>query len=177
MNTLFALGCVALFFAGHVIRDGWPSFKEMLAGLVGTKMEWLYHLSTQLARLTGAAVCGVGAALVVGPLFGLIVGAAILVGFYVDMKHGEAAGVDTKTAVFDAFLSGVTSLVPLGVAFTLDGSLLGFVVLVGLLKPAVWKLAWMLCPNRQDTWFQPTRIAAGVFGALIGAAIIVVRSF
>jgi hypothetical protein len=161
--------CILLFAAGHVLRDGWPSYKAMLAGLVGTRWEWLYHLSTQLARLSGAILCGIGAALVGGSLFGLIVGAAILAGFYVDMKHGEGQGADTWASYSFLMLSGITSMAPLALVL-----LNPWLLLVSAAKPPVWIIAWAGLRSHQDTWFVPTRVAAGVFGAAIGAAVILV---
>src|SRR5258708_2585302 len=103
------LVCIALFAFGHVVRDGWPAWKDILAGLVGTRFEWVYHLSTQLARISGAVICGLGALMVHDWTMALELSGAILAGFYFDMKHGEGQGATTCDDAGYLALSGVTS--------------------------------------------------------------------
>jgi hypothetical protein len=150
-----ALICILLFAAGNIVRDGWPSLG-----------------STHGARAAGAALCGLGAfAVSLDPVAAALIGAAILGGFYLDMKHGDGQGADTPASIGFLFLSGLTSLVPLAEALTLSRAALAVLVLnVGFLKPGIWLLAWRFLRGRTD-WFLPTRIAAGAFGAVIGEAV------
>lgn len=164
--------CILLCLAGHIVRDGWPSYKMMLGGLVGGRLEWLYHLSTHLARVSGAVLCGIGGGLVGGWSFGAMAGTAVLAGFYIDMKHGEGQGADTTASYAYLALSGVTSIAVLvGLLAWLGNPWLSLWLLAGFTKPPIWILAWKYLRNIQATWFQPTRVAAGVFGAVVGAII------
>jgi hypothetical protein len=153
--------CVALFFAGHVVRDGWPALH-----------------STHGARALGATLCATGVfALSLDPLIAGIIFAGIFVGFYTDCEHGAGQGADNAKSYLFLLISGVTSLLPLAVAldFSLPQSIaFQYFALagVGLVKPPIWGLAWLGLRGRTD-WFVPTRIAAGAFGALIGAALAV----
>jgi hypothetical protein len=164
------LVCIALFAAGHMVRDGWPGFKPMLSGLIGTRWEWVYHLSTQWARISGAAICGLGA-------WSWLVFAGILAGYYFDMKHGEGQGPDdtwgdTWTNLPFLALSGITSLIPLTMlSVVFLGANHWPLVFVGLAKVVIWPLAWNLVNPRWGWFWEPTRIAAMSFGAAIGAAV------
>lgn len=161
---MLALATV-LFFAGHVVRDGWPSFHDLTNGRLGT----------QAARIAGAVLCGLGALAIAAPILALVISVGVLVGYFTDMKHGEAGGADTLRSLLFGLLSGVTSLVPLAALLALvtwDWRC-ALIVAVGFLKPAIWSGAWALLRGAQDTWFQPTRIAAGTFGAGIAVALAV----
>lgn len=171
--------CIGLFALGFLNRDGFPATGE-----------------TQLARFVGAFWCMGGAAAVLSPVAAFAVGLAIWLGFYTDQKHAEGQQArDWKDAGYLA-LSGVTSLTPLVVALStrfLDGGAAGWLVglafvvdlkvaaigaLVGLVKVPVYFAAWRLFGENENGqrvppfgWAQPTRIAAIVFGAVVGAAV------
>jgi hypothetical protein len=159
--------CALMFGLGHLVRDGTPAWERILAPLVGTRFEPVYHLKTHLARLTGALVCGYGAVAVYGMTWlALALTAAVLVGFYVDQQHGEANMGATEPAI----ISGTTSVAPAGVVFFFAGHLLSalfLVFVVSLAKPAIWKLAYRFVPDR----LYPTRVAAAAFGCLLGGAV------
>jgi hypothetical protein len=174
---LAALG-VALFAWGHDVRDGNPGFKGMLAGLVGTRWEWVYHLSTHFARALGGALCGLGGLAIFGPTWAaLACWLGIWGGFYFDQKHGE--GQANQGFAHDApylALSGLTSLLPLsillGALYFVGAGLPREVFLVqsvGVVKVAIWPLCWRFISAGPGTRFWPTRVAAILFGAAIGA--------
>lgn len=145
--------CIGLFALGFLVRDGFPATGE-----------------TQLARGVGAFWCMAGAAAVLPPSLALAAGLAIWLGFYTDQKHAEGQQArDWKDAGYLA-LSGVTALLPLAfVAAWLFGPPYLTLALVGLAKVPVYFAAWRTVPERG--WLQPTRIAAIVFGAVVGAAV------
>lgn len=145
---------VALVAAAHLVRDGFPALG-----------------STLLARLAGTGFCVIAGALSggwLGAAFGLAVG----VGFWTDMRHGEGQEARDWGDVLDLLCSGLTSLAPLVVAFALAGAwwAIGGALLVAALKPLVWFAAWRLPFVRSR---HPTRWAATVFGALVGAALLI----
>jgi len=141
--------------AGHLVRDGWP--------VLG---------STHLARACGGLLCLAAALVVTGAsLEGLLFGAAILVGFYTDMKHGEGNNATTLVDAGYLALSGATSITPLALAAWLipGGSWVAALAIpaAAILKPPVWFLA-----RRINTYGLPyTRVAAVAFGAAVGAAL------
>jgi hypothetical protein len=173
------LACILLFVAGHLHRDGYPAWKDMLARLVGTPFEFVYHLSTQLARIFGAVLCGLGALMVHDCTMALAVGAAILAGFYFDMKHGAGQGATTWDDAGFLALSGFTSLIPLAlVAIWFHGEPAAMLVLAGFTKPPIWFGWWSLEGHHGEgrmtrlwSWLMPTRLAAMTFGGVIGAAV------
>lgn len=159
MTYLALLLMIITFAVGAMVRDGWPSFKTLSNGVLGT----------QAARVTGALICSLGI-LPFGWLPALLVFLGILGGFYLDMKHGEAAGVDTPTAVADSFVSGFTSWGPLYVVLTLANYnswhvvVLDYVIVASLMKPAIWWLSWKL---PQGTFWYATRVAAMSYYAIM----------
>jgi hypothetical protein len=155
MGGLLIAICIALFALGHLFRDGSPTTD-----------------STQIARLGGAFLCGLGALSVLPPHEALIVGLAMLVGFYTDQKHGEGQNARGWTDAAYLALSGFTSLVQLTLALIyFHGPWAGLVALAGLIKPPIWFAAWAVNPARWWTPAYPTRVAAMIFGALIGAVV------
>jgi hypothetical protein len=140
--------CILLFAVGHLIRDGLP----------GTG-------STHLARAIGAFFCMAGASAVLAPVPAVLVGLAVVAGFYFDRKHGEGQNARSAADTEFLMLSGLTSVAPLVL-------LVPWAVLAGVAKPPVWIAAWKVVPERR--WLSPTRAAATVFGALIGAAVALV---
>lgn len=154
--------CIGLFALGFLNRDGFPATGE-----------------TQLARFVGAAWCAAGASAVLPPSLAFAVGLAIWLGFYTDQKHAEGQQArDWKDAGYLA-LSGVTSLAPLAlVGAWLFGLPYLALALVGPAKVPVYFAAWRLFGENENGqrvppfgWAQPTRIAAIVFGAVVGAAV------
>jgi hypothetical protein len=147
--------CIALCAMGHIFRDGWPATR-----------------STHLARLGGGFWC-LGGALAVDPGWHApVYAAAVWLGYYFDMKHGEGQGADNWASMGFLALSGVTSLALVaGAAAWLDGPWWALVALAGLAKSAIWPLCWRVKPDRWWAWAQPTRIAAATFGAVVGAII------
>jgi hypothetical protein len=136
---------ILLFAAGHLIRDGWPP--------LGT---------THGARIIGAAVCGLGAALVAESLTAAITAGAVLAGFYFDRRHAEGQKAQTPADTDFLMLSGLTSVAPVVLLAPLA-------ILAGAAKPLVWRAAWAVVP--ESRWLSPTRVAAMTFGALIGLAL------
>lgn len=170
----FAGACLALFALGHVVRDGWPAWKTILGPLVGTPFEWVYHLSTQLARISGAAVCGLGAWMVHDWTMAAAIGVAVLAGFYVDMKHGDGQGASSWDDAGYLSLSGLTSLIPLALlAVFLRGEHAAFIVFAGFAKVPIW-FGWWALEGKSGRitavwpWGYPTRLAAMTFGAVVG---------
>lgn len=153
MNVLL---CIILFGAGHCVRDGWPATGH-----------------THIARVLGAFLCALGAFLIqFNPLDAEIVFAAVGTGFYFDMKHGDGQGADNLKSYAYLLLSGITSLIPAAIAFYFYKHYIAYeLAIVGALKPPLWGLSWKLLRNYQQTWFQPTRIAAIVFGMLFATVI------
>lgn len=152
MNTVL---CIAMFAMGHMIRDGFPA-------------TW----STHLARGIGAFFCLAGASAVLPIVPAAIVGLAILAGFYFDQKHGEGQNARGWRDACYLAISGFTSLVPLAVASMLyDGFFPVWVVLAAALKPPIWFLAWRYRIDDRWPWAEPTRLAAILFGAAVGAAV------
>jgi hypothetical protein len=151
MNTVL---CIALFAAGHLMRDGSPPLH-----------------STHLARALGAFFCLAGASAVLAPWPAVLIGLAILAGFYTDQKHGEGQQARGWTDAAYLALSGVTSLAPLDlVVWAVTGN--GFpIAIVGLAKPPIWFLCRYIGPDRFWAPAYPTRVAATVFGAVIGLVI------
>jgi hypothetical protein len=150
---MIAALCIALCAWGHVVRDGFPATG-----------------STQLARLAGAFLCFAGA-LEMQPhgWHAAVLAGAVYAGFYADARHGDGQGADNWRSIGFLALSGVTSLGPLALiaALVVKGSA-GFLCLAGLVKPPLWWSMWRLAPDRWWAWAQPTRIAAGVFGMVVG---------
>lgn len=147
--------CILLCAVGHMVRDGWPTLH-----------------STHLARGLGAAWCYFGALSLFSPHDAAALAAAVWIGFYFDMKHGEGQGPWSGTLhnLPYLILSGVTSLVPLDVALSaITGHYLIPWCLAGLVKPAIWWTAWAIKPDRFWSFLQPTRVAAITFGAVVGA--------
>jgi YHS domain-containing protein len=148
-SYLAGLGCVVLAAFAHLTRDGTPSLGEN---------------RTFLARLLGTGILAF-AGYLAGEWLGAAFGLAVGVGFWTDQKHGEGQNARDLTDGLWLLCSGVTSLLPLAVAFLLAGhwrtALL--TTAVAALKPPVWFLAW-----RFPVKLYPTRIAATVFGALVG---------
>jgi len=156
---MFAL-CILLFAAGHMVRDGYPATG-----------------STQLARALGAILCGVGALAVSSLSVSAMVGAAILIGFYTDQKHGEGQNARGWRDSAFLLLSGVTSLVPLAasVAAIRFNPAAFYLLLVGFAKPPIWFVSWRVAPTGPHIWLVPTRLAAMVWGAAVGAAVITIH--
>ncbi len=148
---------------GHMIRDGWPPLG-----------------STFLARLAGAAVIGLGLAFITDWIVAGVLALAVLAGFYTDAKHGEANKGDWTAGI----ISGTTSLAPLAIvtACLAWSPWLALIVVVGVLKPIIWQLSWGLEPLRWRPWvpewaeqvLEPTRIAALMWGAIVGAILLFV---
>lgn len=154
-SSLGAAFCVALFSLGHCFRDGWPATGH-----------------THLARLGGAILCGLGACFSGGWEYGLIVGSAIWAGFYFDMKHGDGQGADNLKSFLFLALSGLTSLVPLAIALGFYSTPIYFALpLVGVAKDAIWPLCWKSGIDRLDPGHAAIRLAAILFGGLIGACV------
>lgn len=150
---------------GHMVRDGWPALGATLA-----------------ARLAGGALAGLGAWCVTDWLPAAVLGLAVLAGFYTDQLHGEA----NRGAWRAGIISGCTSLVPLAAAaagLALDPLWL-LIVAAGTLKPPIWRAAWALDPLqfRSDVpqWaaelLEPTRVAATIWGALVGVLLLIVAT-
>lgn len=172
--------CILLCVIGHLVRDGWPPWRESLDAIGRARWpSWLQRATnpTQLARIAGALWCTAGAALLHTWGDSLLIGAAVLTGFYTDMKHGEGQGPDdTRAHTWHnapfLLVSGLTSLLPLALlAHWLHWSLWPPVLAWGALKPSIWFFSWWLSPNRWWGWLYPTRLAAMLFGALVGVII------
>ena len=152
MQDVQLLTAILCFAGGHVFRDGWP----------GTG-------STQTARIVGALICGIGAAVATTPHVAVVVALGVLLGFYLDQKHAE--GQQARDWVDAGFLalSGISSLAPLALLLSISHSPLDIALMfVGAVKPAIWFGAWRLFSDA-----VPTRVAAGVFGAVVGAAVVI----
>lgn len=158
--ALLCIVAVALMAVAHVVRDGLPALGR-----------------TFYARAAGAALCVLAGGLAGLSWQGALMGALIGAGFWADMKHGEGARArDLRDAAW-LMLSGFTSVLPLaaGAGYMFGAALFSAVALIGaLMKPAIWFAAWAL--NLQGRWrsAEPTRVAAGVFGALIGIVVVIV---
>lgn len=155
VTYLTILVCGLLFAAGGLVRDGTPS--------LGT---------THGARALGAFLCGLGALVATGNF--IVMGIAflgILAGFYTDQKHGEGQQArDIEDAAWLA-VSGFTSLVPLCVlAVVLLSPWCALVALAALTKPAIWFACWRVFKADTVSFSQPTRVAALVFGFVVGCA-------
>lgn len=162
---------VLLCLIGHVVRDGTPALGN-----------------TQLARAVAGLICGLGALLLFPWPWAIVFWLAIWVGFYTDQQHGKGqnAGWGANSAQEDIgwlSVSGLTSVIPLALIAYFYGLswmiVVGIVGAAGLYKPAIWFLMWEInngyWPNlRFPAWFRPvmsppTRPAAGLFGAYVGA--------
>jgi hypothetical protein len=156
VTALHVALCIALCAAGHLVRDGWPPLG-----------------STQLARLAGAFLCFAGA-LEVQPhgWHAAVIAGAVYAGFYADSRHGEGNEANSWRSIGFLALSGVTSLGPLALtaALVVKGSA-GFLCLAGLTKCAIWPLCWWVKPDRWLPGVYPTRVAATLFGAVVGAIV------
>lgn len=158
-NALFVLILVAfVFFAASVLRDGWPSFGPG---------------RTQLCRIVSALICVAGGYLAVPNWTGAAYGLAVGLGFWTDRDHANGQQArDAEDALWLA-VSGATSVVVLAL---LSGWLINPRVGIGVfaagavIKPLVWFAAWRaFSPGTH--WAVPTRMAAGTFGALLGATV------
>lgn len=151
MVLALKLLCVALFAWGHVFRDGTPATG-----------------STQLARAIGGFICFLGALAVLPLDFAAVCGGATWLGFYADQKHGDGQGANNWKSIGYLTLSGVTSLLPLVLALVLwtANPKEAVFLIFGFLKPLIWFEAWLAVPR-----WTPTRIAAGIFGALVGLVV------
>lgn len=183
--------CVLLCIAGHVFRDGYPSTGHTNLG----------------ARPGGAFLCllgalaaawGAGTSLWHASAFGF----AIYAGFYADSRHGAGQGMDKPIDWLWESISGLTSLLPLGLAAVLifDASFevekmdiawlaltvpvpmnvnvhwlspMALIPLAGLVKPPVWWLANYVRPDRWWWFLEPTRVGAIVFGGVVGGLLVV----
>lgn len=184
-HLLLSIACVLLFGVGHLFRDGWYPTG-----------------STHAARIGGALLCGLGAALVAPWLTALVVGAAILAGFYLDSDHAAGQGPEDTLAEFEhngprLLVSGLTSVLflpfalallhPIGYGpdhYHLDWHYF-FMLGAGFAKVFIWPAAYyvtrrfgltryvMLPPNYNESLFAPTRVAATVFGMVIAAYVLV----
>lgn len=139
-----------------IIRDGFPALG-----------------STHAARATGGLVVLAGAAIFMPLPLAIVCAAGVWLGFYADMKHGEANQGDWTAGI----VSGCTSLAPLAVLLAIAVSVWWlFAIALGVAKPLIWQAAWALDPgrfaSRVPAWAapltEPTRIAAAMWGALIG---------
>lgn len=150
--------CIAIFAFAHLLRDGTPAIQ-------------IPH-GTQYARAGGLLLCA-GGGYLVGGWMGALLGASVGVGFWTDAKHGEGQRARGWVDVPYLIVSGVTSLLPLGLAAILISPYYGLVVLAGLAKPVVWFGCWRLMPYEiADTpFFYPTRWAATIWGALVGGLV------
>lgn len=154
---------------GHIVRDGEPSFKKLLA-----PTNPLYHLSTQLARFTGASICTVGLCFSFSLQTAAILGLAILIGFYTDSKHGEGQGAATLKDVMYLTISGITSILPLVCVLAYNYGLYALAyMVVGLVKPAIWFTTAPFPKFFAKLNAYTTEVAAGIFGALIGLAMVI----
>lgn len=170
--------CIVLFAAGHLVRDGWPPWRPLV--LTWPPLLQRIFNPTQLARVSGAVLCGAGAWAVHPPLASLWLALAVLAGFYGDMKHGDGqSATGWRDAGFLA-LSGVTSLGPLAaVEWWLSGDPHRvLILLVGLTKIPIWFGWWAIEGHHGERrmtgfwpWLQPTRLSAIAFGAAIGAMV------
>lgn len=150
---------------GHMIRDGWPPLGSTLA-----------------ARVIGAAVIWAGLLIVTDWMAAGALALAILAGFYTDMRHGEANKGNWTAGI----ISGITSLVPLGIvaSFLAWSAWWGLIVLAGVMKPIIWQGAWALDPGRYADmvpgWLamvtEPTRVAAIIWGAWVGVLLLIVAT-
>lgn len=171
MIALQIIGCLLLFTMGHLFRDGWPTTGHTNFG----------------ARPGGGAICTMGSLLValpwhlvpvtiplVGwvwflPVLPLAVGGAVFVGFWTDSLHGAGQGADKPIDILYLTVSGVTSLIPLGVAaWFLVGHEYVWVVAAGLIKAPIWYSMYAVHPERWYYFFIPPRISAMIFGAVVG---------
>jgi hypothetical protein len=156
---------IAFTTLAHVIRDGLPALG-----------------STHLARAAGGLAVTAGGLLFFPWPTALVLGLAITAGFYTDMRHGEANKGDWR----DGIISGCASLTPIAAAAVgLHMSpWWALLVLAGLAKPPIWQLAWRLDPGRftkrVPAWAaplaEPTRVAAIMWGALVGGLLIIVAT-
>lgn len=148
---------------GHMVRDGWPKLP-----------------TTFLARLAGGLAAAIGAWCITDWMMAAALGLAVLAGFYTDLRHGEA----NRGAWVPGIISGTSSIAPIAVTaamLSLNPWWLGLAV-AGVAKPPIWRAAWWLDPgrfaSRVPAWaaplFEPTRVAAILWGVLVGALITVI---
>ncbi len=165
--------CILLCAVGHLVRDGWPSFRQLETRLgADTWPAWLRFIlnPTQIARVTGGLLVFLGALAVHAIGTAALLAGAVLVGFWTDMKHGDGQSATGWRDAGYLLLSGVTSLVPLALAgWWIGGSTALLIMLIGLLKPPIWFGAWAVRPDRWWPFLDPTRVGAILFGASVGA--------
>lgn len=149
------IAVILICFIAHVIRDGYPS--------LGAGM-------TFFARLLGALLC-VGAGYLAGQLWGAALGSCIGIGFWTDWHHADGQQARNWKDAGWLAVSGISSLAlfAIGSVVVHRAPVFALVGLAGLAKPPIWFLCWKYVP--QGHVFQPTRVAAGVFGAVVGAAL------
>lgn len=146
-----------LFFIGHVIRDGFPSFGPG---------------ETTLARTVGGLACAAGGGMMMFSLWGVLAGLCVGIGFWTDHDHAEGQQARDLSDAFYLGVSGVTSLLPLAIMLTAFHwpNLYNLLVLVfGLAKIPIWFGCWAFVP--QGTVLQPTRVAAALFGVTVGTSV------
>lgn len=174
--------CIALAMLGHMIRDGYPSFQELEAPLLASTRWWeraIYH-TKRVQYMTLSGFCCFLGAWANHPLrVAAVLGAAVLLGMFLDQKHAAGQGPDATWAELAHNLrylaiSGTTSIAWLACAVGYlghDWRTAAAVLASGLTKCAIWPAAWAAALDQRTGWWflQPTRVAAMSFGAVIGA--------
>lgn len=156
------IATILLSAIGHAVRDGAPPLG-----------------STHAARGLGGFCCVLGGFLATWDWAGVLFGAAVYAGFYADMLHGEGHRARGWMDVPYLLVSGLTSVAPLALC---AGWLYGvyWVAAIGVLKPIIWFTAWHLpikWSEDPEGFWVPTRVAAVTWGAVVGAAIVIVTNF
>ena len=136
---------ILLSILAHLIRDGLPPLGR-----------------TTYARLLGTILCVIGSLLTSYSWEGLVIGLAIGVGFWTDMKHGEGQQARNLKDAGWLLLSGVTSLLPLVIVSIYIDTMWITILLAALVKPIIWFSAWRIVT------VSPTRLAAGWWGLIVG---------
>jgi hypothetical protein len=169
LMTLAIIACIILCAAGHLFRDGWPPTG-----------------GDALPRIGGGFLCGLGVALVVWSAGGSwfippAIWGGIAIGFYIDQDHAAGQSASGWSNVLYLTISGLTSMAALAIAAVLifSPSLeatkwdMGLEVLaVGFAKPPIWFGCWFVNPARFWTFLAPTRVAATIFGAVVGGVLV-----
>lgn len=151
---MMALIMIVVFAAAHVVRDGWPGFGED---------------QTFATRATATAMLGAAAVAYRPEWQFIIVALCVGIGFWLDHEHATGQQARDWDDAKWLLISGVTSLGLAVVAAAIvarDWKAAAALIIVAFLKPLIWWLAWRL----PEKWV-PTRIAAGAFGLLVGAAL------
>lgn len=148
------LMCIVLMAVGHLVRDGWPPTGNTNFG----------------SRPIGGIFCIFGCMSVFGAVVGGLLGLSVLIGFWLDQKHGEGHRARSWGDAGYLAISGITSVAfTTGVAAYMFGWAAFVILALGVIKPAIWNFYWHLpftWPN--PSWWQPTRMSAITFGACFG---------